>query len=314
MALNEEILNSQPELSTLTPEQKTAIAQLSKNDEDVVIGKRIGELHGAYDNDVLTVTGVAKNNGEKSYDYVKRVLGDFKSQTEGLPALNKQITDLTAEIGNYKKQIEDGKGNELIAQQLKDANAKLTQLQGQYETEKGTWGKEKDELVSKHSQTLVNLEFGKSTVALKFKKEYPESVQQTLVEAAQNKILSAYKPEFSDKNGKQVMIFRDKDGNVLNNPENKLEPYTAAELMAKELKDVLDLGKGQPGAGTNPPGGGGGNDYDVTDVASAKTQVEADEIIVNYLLKKGVERGSAEFQKQQTEIRKQYDVGKLPMR
>lgn len=312
MALTEDLLKQNADLATLTPEQITAITTLSSNDENTVIGKKIGELHGQYDNDVVAVAGVQKNQGEKSYDFVKRVLGDFKTKAESAATLTGQIDTLKGEIEGYKTQIAAGKGNEVIAQQLKDAQKKAEDLQKQYDTDKTTWETEKGTYMSEVNTVKLETEFEKATAKLKFQKQYPESVQATLLDAAKNSILGTTKQDWVEVNGKKVLVFRDKDGNIMNNPENKLNPYTASELLTKQLKDVLDLGKPQGGGGTgNPPAG---DTVDIADIGTAKTQVEADTIIAKYLLAKGLVRGSEEFAKEQTKIRKDNEVSKLPVR
>ena len=101
MALTAEVLRANAGLAALSDEQLSIIAEMSRNDENTVIGTRIGELHGQYDNDVLSVTGIAKNQGEKSYDYVKRVLGEYKQKAAGTEALNTQITELKTQIEGY---------------------------------------------------------------------------------------------------------------------------------------------------------------------------------------------------------------------
>lgn len=312
MALTEDVLKQNADLATLTPEQITAITTLSTNDENTVIGKKIGELHGQYDNDVVTVAGVQKNQGEKSYDFVKRVLGDFKTKAESAATLTGEITTLKSEIDGYKTQIAAGKGNEVMAQQLKDAQKKADDLQKQYDTDKTAWDTEKGTYVSEVNTVKLETEFEKATAKLKFQKQYPESVQATLLDAAKNAIIGTTKQDWVEVNGKKVLVFRDKDGNILNNPENKLNPYTVSELLTKQLKDVLDLGKPQGGGGTgNPPAG---ETVDIADIVTAKTQVEADAMIAKYLLAKGLTRGSQEFATEQTKIRKENEVSKLPVR
>ena len=72
--LTREILAANAQLSGLTEEQIKAIITLSENDENSVIAKKTGEIYGALDNDILTVSGIAKNGTEKTYDYAKRVM------------------------------------------------------------------------------------------------------------------------------------------------------------------------------------------------------------------------------------------------
>ena len=68
--LTVEMLRQNTSLAGLTDAQLTAIATMSQNDENTVIGTRIGALHGQYDADILSITGIKKNDGEKvSYTY-----------------------------------------------------------------------------------------------------------------------------------------------------------------------------------------------------------------------------------------------------
>ena len=62
-----EMLNTQQALSGLTDEQKQAIALLSKNDEEVVIGNRFREVYNQLDATIAKETGIARNGDEKTY-------------------------------------------------------------------------------------------------------------------------------------------------------------------------------------------------------------------------------------------------------
>lgn len=312
MALAGEILRANESLKELNDEQIQAIETLSKNDEETIIGNRIGELHGAYDKDILETSGIEKNQGEKSYDYAKRVIGSFKETVTKLEPIKTELEGYIATVADLEKKIADGKGTEVISQKLKDTEAKVNELQTLYDKEKSEWEKKEGEFTVKMVQQKVNHAF--NSVQLKFKAEYPESVQKTLTSAARETVLSKYKPDFIDDGaGGQVMVFRDDKGIIQNNPENKLNPYTAEELIKVQLKDVLDAGRKATGGGAD--GGGGGTDVvDLTDVGTAKNQVEADEIIVKHLLSIGLTRGSQDFAEKQKEIREKNNVSKLPIR
>ena len=62
-----DMLKQNTALAGLSEAQLTAIAEMSKNDENTVIGTKIGALHGQYDTDIFGITGIKKNDGEKSY-------------------------------------------------------------------------------------------------------------------------------------------------------------------------------------------------------------------------------------------------------
>lgn len=313
MSLTPEIIKANEALASLSEDQITAIATLSVNDEATVINTKIGELHGRYDQDVETVTGVKKNQGEKSYDFVKRVLGSYKEKADAQPGLATKVTDLETEISTLKQTIADGKGNEAMKQQLTDAQSQLKALKTQYDTEKAEWGTKEQEFNSKMTSFQVNGQFEKATAGLKFKAGYPDSVQSTLIDSAKSKILAQYKPDWVEADGKKVFVFRDEKGEIVRNKANALNPYTVEELLAENLKEVLDPGQQQKGGGTGPAGGKD-KQIEVVDIAGAKTQVEADEVIVKYLMQIGETRGSASFAEKQAKLRTDNNVSKLPLR
>ena len=314
MALTAEVIKANADLANLTDAQLAAITTLSANEENQVINTKIGELHGRYDEDVKSVTGIEKSSGEKSYDYVKRVLGDFKSKVEGASELTTKITGYETEIANLKKQISEGKGDEVIRQQLKDAQTELATLKTQYDTDKTAWGTKEKEFSQQISGIQVDTQFEKATAGLKFKAGYPESVQKTLISSAKSAILGTYKPDWVEADGQKIMVFRDAKGEIARNKANSLNPYTAQELISEQLKEVLDPGKKTTGTGTEEPGKGGVDTIEIVDIAGAKTQVQADEIIVKYLMQNGETRGSASFAEKQKKLREENGVNKLPIR
>ena len=247
MALTAEVLRANEALGELSDTQVAAIEALSANDENVVIGQKIGELHGKYDEDILTVSGVEKNQGEKSYDYTKRVIASFKEDAG-------KVAGLSTKVQTLEQQIADGKGNEAIAQQLTDTKQKLEEAQGLLTTKQQAWETEKAGYETNLSKIQVQHQFDAATKGLKFKPEYPENIQTTLINSAKETLLSKYKTDFIDdgKGGKQ-MVFRDEKGVIQNNPENQLNPYTAEELIKVQLKDVLgEQRKAAGGGGENP--------------------------------------------------------------
>lgn len=300
MALTRALLIANAALAGLTDEQITAIEELSRNDENSVIGTRIGELHGQYDTDVLSVTGIAKNQGEKSYDYVKRVLGDYKSKTASIPSLNKTITDLTTKVTDLEEKVKKGEGNEVIAQQLKDAQKKLADLQTLNDTQKTTYEKQIADLNTQYKDAMVNHAFASALDGVKFKEGFDENVQRILIDNAKRTILSTSTPDWNDENGNKVLVFRDAQGNIMLNQANKLNPFTPRELLQKELSAYIEPELHTGGNGTSSREGG--NHHTSADIKSAKTQSEAMDIIQAQLMKDGLTRGSMEFQDKQTEI------------
>lgn len=310
MALTAVLLRANAALAGLSDEQIAAIEELSRNDENTVIGTRIGELHGQYDTDVLSVTGIAKRQGEKSYDYVKRILGNFKQKAEGADQLSQTIATLQTEIEGYKKTIAEGKGSEEVSKQLRDAQKQLADTQALFEQKNKEWEDKYTLLNTQYQTSLIDAEFGKALTGMKFKSIYPESVQKTLIDSAKRTVLSTAKPDWLEENGEKKLVFRDATGNIMTNPENKLNPFTPGELLKRELKEVLEVGRQQTGAGTKPTGNGGGATFYLSGVTN---QVAADEMISKHLMSQGFTRGSKEFADEAQKIRTENGVDKLPV-
>jgi len=319
-----EMLNQNPALSALTDAQKAAIAEISKNDEATVIGTKIGALHGQYDADILNVSGIAKAEGEKSYDYLKRVLGDYKTKSDEVSTLQAKIETQKQKIIDLTKQMSVTGSDEVLAkqlseakQQLKDARHQVTQLQTQLTSKRDELNQAKAEYEKKEKDLQVGFAFTNATAGLKFKADVSEPVKKILLAAAKDEILAKGTPDFiDDGQGGKKLVFRDTAGNTINNPKNNLNPYTLSELvMETSLKDVIDTGKQQPGGGTGPNKPSGGSPSAGTfDLAGVKTQLEADRQIENYLLSIGLTRDNVEFGNKVLEIRNENNVSELPIR
>lgn len=311
-----EMLKQTTALSALTEAQMAAIAELSKNDEATVIGTKIGALHGQYDADILNTSGIAKNNGEKSYDYLKRVLGDFKTKLDGTKTLSAQLEAQKKKVTELETKLAASGSDEALKQQLKDAKHQVVQLQTQL-TQKGEeFENAKKQYEQKEKDLQVGFAFTNATAGLKFKAGIADSVQKILLSAAKDEILAKGTPDFiDDGNGGKKLVLRDENGNTLNNPKNNLNPYTLDELiMETSLKDVIDTGKQQPGGGTRPNHNTGGGGPSTLDLSGIKTQLDADKAIENYLLSTGLTRDNAEFGTKALELRTENNVAELPIR
>lgn len=311
-----EMLRQSSALAGLTDAQFTAIAEMSRNDENAVIGTKIGALHGQYDADILSITGVKKKDGEKSYDYAKRVLGEYKTKAESVKAVQTELTAAKAEVANLQAKLEKNSGDETLRQQLKDAKTQVTQLQTQLQTKETEFNSKKAEYETAIKNTHVDYAFRAATAGLKFKSGITEPIQKTLLNAAKAEVLAKGTPDFvDDGQGGKKLVIRGADGNVLNNPKNNLNPYTLQELvMETSLKDVIDTGRKQPGGGTGGFGSGSGGTGGTLDLSGIKNQVDADKAIEAHLLASGLTRDSQEFADQSLQLRTENNVANLPIK
>lgn len=311
-----EMLRQSSALAGLTDAQFTAIAEMSKNDENTVIGTKIGALHGQYDADILGITGIKKKDGEKSYDYAKRVLNEYKTKAGSVKAIQAELTTAKAEVADLQAKLEKNSGDETLRQQLKDAKTQVTQLQTQLQTKETEFNSKKAEYETAIKNTHIDYAFQAATTGLKFKSGITESIQKTLLNAAKAEILAKGTPDFiDDGQGSKKLVIRGADGNILNNPKNNLNPYTLQELvMETSLKDVIDTGRQQQGGGTGEFGSGSGETGGTLDLSGIKSQVEADKAIEAHLLANGLTRDSQKFADQSLQLRTENNVASLPIK
>ena len=116
-----------------------------------------------------------------------------------------------------------------------------------------------------------------------------------------------------ENNGVQTLVFME-NGAVKRNPNNALNPYTAAELLTDTLKGmgVLEEGRKQTGTGshfTPPIESGNAN----VDLGGATTQKQAYEAITKSLLAQGKTIGSKEFDEAMRTAWKENNVKALPL-
>lgn len=313
-----DMLRQNSALAGLTDVQVNAIAEMSRNDENTVIGTKIGALHGQYDTDIFSITGIKKNDGEKSYDYAKRVLNEYKTKAGSTPDLQQKLDAANKKVADLEKKIESGEGDAALRQQLKDTKAQVSQLQSQLQTKETEFNTKKKELEDNIKNVHIDYAFQAAVSGLKFKSGITDNVQNVLLKSAKAEVLTKGTPDFiDDGQGGKKLVLRGQDGNILNNPKNNLNPYTLQELILEtSLKDVIDTGRQQTGGGTGGQGGQGGQGGSgvTLDLSSVKSQVEADKAIETYLLHTGLTRDSQEFADKSLEIRNDNNISQLPIK
>ena len=312
--ITQEMLAADAALNGLTEEQQQAILLMSRNDEEVVIGNRFREVYNQMDATIAQATGVKRDGDEKTYKYLERAASILAEKANNVDGLQQQIETLTKERDTLQKAVEKG-GDAELKRQLTQANADLTSVRQQYDKLKGDY----DKLESGHAAELLSMQIDNALqgakAGLKFKAEFPQAATDTLLAQALNTV-KGMSPEFiDDGNGGKRLVFKGQNGEIVRNPENHLEPYTAEELLKKELRTmgILDEGRQQQGGGTHKP-----QEHQqqgaALDVSAARTQAEADDIIHNQLNAKGLVRGSKEYQEAYTQAWKDNNINKLPVR
>ncbi len=309
--LTSEILKQNESLASLSDEQLTAIETLSQNDENAVIGSRFGEVYRTFDENIAKASGIARNGDEKTYVYLDRVLGELKAKGEDA---TKQIADLTRENKRLEKVIAEGTADTETKKTLSQVQKDLASVTSQYNALKADFDKQADAHKAELFGLQIENELNMARRGLKFKGGMPQAATDVIVGTAIKSIKGMH-PEFvNDGNGGKTLVFHDKEGAILRNPENKLNPFTASELLHSELKKmgILDDGIKQEGTGTSPALKS--DSPSVMDVSGAKNRIEATDIISKQLLQRGLIKGSSAFQEAFDEAWKANNIASLPMR
>lgn len=314
MALTTELINGNAILNALTDEQKAIIIEMSRNDEASVIGQKTGEIYGGLDADILAASGIAKNGTEKTYDYAKRVIGEIKEKAGKLDESLKQIDALSAEKARLEKVIADGGADAETKRQLAQAQTDLASVTKSFTELKAQYDEQKENHVKELFGIKLDSEFSRAISGLKFRADIPQNVTDVIVSQAIAKVKGMYPEYIDDGKGGKILAFKDaENGAIMRNPEKNLNPYTASELVEKELKTmgVLESGRKQGGAGTKPQGGNGSGSIDI---AGARTQDEAYEAIASSLMAQGMTIGSNEFETAMSKAWAANNVKSLPLR
>ena len=303
--LTRDILQSNEALSGLTDEQLEAIVTLSKNDEDQVIGTRIGEVYRKMDETIETNLGVKRDGDEKTYKFLERAAKIVASQRE---ELNTKVADL-------EKRVEAGGGDEQTKKELEQAKADLEKVRKDYADLQSKSSKDAIAHAKELLAVRVEHELKTASASLRIKSDIPESVAKMIMQQALAKVKAMNPDYIVAEDGTRTLVFKDAEGAILRNKENQLHPYSAVELVRQELKSLDALAENiqRGGAGGSGSAGGknGGNGTSGV-VINATTRREANNQIRNALLAQGLKEFSPEYQDRFTAAWKENNVSALP--
>lgn len=312
MALNEQMLREQTDLG-LTDAQITAIAALSQKDEDIVFPKKYGEMLGNIDTMIAAKSSITRNEGEKTTEYMGRVIGQLKSAADEGATIKTTNESLTAEVERLKKQIESGAADAELKQRVAKLEGDLTSAKKVNSELQESLTKKETEYKGKLEGFKMDSEIAAAMSAVTLKKELPESAKHALIDTAMMRVKGT-KHVYDETAG--AFIFQNEDGTPMK--DTKLNNLTVADMLTAELEkmQVLDTGRRQGGAGGNGnPQGGGGNGATV-DIGMARTRSEATDIIEKQLMSQGHAKTDPDWG---TLFNKAYDdnaavLDKLPLR
>lgn len=312
MALTAEQLKANEVLASLSDDQLSAITQMSANDEATTVQKTISDttskIYTEFDKRISEATGIERDGAEKTYKYMTRAIEATKSDG----TLQERVDALEAEKKGLEEQIANGTGNQEIANKLADTLKELNDVTNKYGDLQTKYDEQETKFTEQMTTSRVNSEFDRALGGLEFKPEYNDNVAGVLKQQAVEKVRSLYTPEFETTDTGERLVFKDSNGLVVKNEADKLNPYTASQLVGLELSKmgVLAEKRSVQGAETKPNKTTG--KLTTIDLSGAKTQVEAQSAIEKSLLAQGITRGSQAFFDAQDQAWKDNDVMSLP--
>lgn len=247
-------------------EEKTYLDNFKTAEIEKAIAPKISEVHSRYDEDILSVTGLKKKPDEKTYDFNKRVLAELKAKADKLP-------DYETEIASLKEKVGKNADAKILAD-LENVRAEFASFKTAKESE---IEKLRNETELSRKRAMIEAEMN----GFEYDTSIKEGVLKVFKDTAVNALLQS--SEFRDGE----LVFLDDKGNPLRNQATNLKPYTANEIIAERLKDIIKQKRVLPG----PPNPGDPKLPPKTVPDSVKTKVQ----LSQYLMGEGMKRGSKEY-------------------
>jgi hypothetical protein len=304
----------------LTPEQAEAIVTIAKNREDTVIAEKVREIHDRYD-EQFERAGIPKPDNTKTYRHLDNILQDYKKAKPALEQLS-ELQQKIEQVEQEKERLLKSKTTDSQLQtRLQDLEGKLadkenliSQLKQGFESERQTWQQKQAE----KEAALIDMQFGAAfdeylkTSGVSFKKGIDEDTLKDVVKLRKQAVFN----EAAEKGFKPAIVngqpvFKNDDGVIWRNEKNKSNPFHPGELLLPKIAGIIEEKRVQGGAGVNPNAGGGV--ASVASIGSAKTQVEANEAITQYLFAEGLTKRSTNWQERFNELYAENKVRELPV-
>lgn len=296
MEINEILKEAEPEAVASWLTEKGYIARTKEghdkflNDELEKTKKQLtNDIHTGYRKDVLELTGIDRNEGEKDYDYMKRAVS---TKLHGLQEYEGKVKTLSEQLEDLKKNgVKDKdafeevkKREEAIKEQAKKREEELTS--------------KIEQLTSANKQNKVNNVISEAMSKIRSQLKAAEAFggekfREDIIATRLETFNKMYKPIIQE-NG--AIIWHDiNDKPVME--ESTYEPKGAGELLVDTFKDMIDTTRHQGGAGgagsEGKPGGKPDENKHKLDLpAHIQSQVQLGEWLIS---EKKIDKNSVDF-------------------
>lgn len=251
-------------------------------------------------------------------EVIEQITGKKKQPTQMTSALLKEaLSESWQALGEVKTLKETVKGGKLdeakeaqYKQQLKDFEAKVQALTGQIDTTKTEYEQKINQLAEQGNKQRLKTAFELRKTQLQFKDTYGDAIKE-LLQAREEKIFNEVAvSSVPDATGGAMEVLRDKNDQILLNPNNGMKPYTFGEFYETKVSDLLDTSRTQTG--------GGGKSITTAsnktlDLGTVKSQDQASAAVEKYLMQKGISKLSPKFADEQAKIYSENNIMELPI-
>lgn len=223
--------------------------QFLENYTKKLIDDKTREFHSTFENNVRDLTGIDREDNEKSYDYLKRA---WTGQVSSKKELENTITEMQKKLKEYEEK--GVKGNDL-AEQLTNQLNETKNLLKKANEEKENVVKEYE---SKAFESSYNSKLNDAVNMLRpsFKKDLPKEIIEHTISSVLNNFKQEIQPVKLDGGG---FVFNDKDGKPMVNVKNG-NMLSATDILEERLNFIIDEKRVQSGAGSGDGGAGSGDD------------------------------------------------------
>lgn len=305
----------------LSDDQAAKIAEASRNDEANVINANRREWWSNLDADIKDITGAAKPDGMKTHEHHKQWLKELHAKSQRAEELTTEVQGLQSRIETLQK---GGSGDEQLKAeierlkgQIQTKETELTNVRTGFDQERDTFKKqlEQERIANMTAAAIADIESAMTEAGVAFDPKIPEAIRKETLKNRRSAFLSGSNLKFDgDDVTNRRIILTDENGAPIANPADSYRPMTPGAAFLAKIDDLIDKGNTQPGGGTKPGGTGGTGGG--LNLSAAKTQVDADAAIRQYIMtdlaiaRTDTEKFDAKFQ----ELRTEHKVAELPMR
>jgi len=268
-----------------TPEDEAKFVEVKTSE---AISKHMGTVLGDLDKSVKEVAQVDKQEGEKTSEYVKRII------KEQIDALSTTQEDLKKHLDGEMSKDETLK---TIKAQLDTAKADLKKTTEAREQEKLQWEQ-------KSFQTKVDIAIQGALAKIRptLKKFSKDGEEDLIMENNIKAIVSDFRESVQPQDVEGTLVFKDREGKPLQSTTDG-SFLTVDALLQDRFQPFVDTGRTVTGAGgigskpgVTPPNGAGG-EYKLSLPETVKSQVALTDYLASTLKEKNIGTNDVEFTK-----------------